>query len=78
MRTNIDLDEKLMRRAARLTSLNAEGEIVHHRSRTARELKDQERIWRYRGKLRWWGELDSVGAVRLVALGPLTASTSFV
>ena len=59
MRTNIDLDEALMRRAARLTSLKTKREIVHRGLELLVKLKEQERIRRYRGKLRWRGELDS-------------------
>jgi Arc/MetJ family transcription regulator len=59
MRTNIDLDEKLMRRAAKLTSLKTKREIVHRGVELLVRLKEQERIRRYRGKLRWRGDLDA-------------------
>jgi Arc/MetJ family transcription regulator len=59
MRTNIDLDEKLMRRAAKLTALKTKREIVHRGVELLVMLKEQERIRRYRGKLRWRGDLDS-------------------
>ncbi len=59
MRTNIDLDEKLMRRAAKLTSLKTKREIVHRGVELLVSLKEQERIRRYRGKLRWRGDLDA-------------------
>jgi Arc/MetJ family transcription regulator len=59
MRTNIDLDEKLMRRAAKLTTLKTKREIVHRGVELLVRLKEQERIRRYRGKLRWRGDLDA-------------------
>jgi Arc/MetJ family transcription regulator len=59
MRTNIDLDDKLMRRAAKLTSLKTKREIVHRGVELLVRLKEQERIRRYRGKLRWRGDLDA-------------------
>jgi Arc/MetJ family transcription regulator len=59
VRTNIDLDEALVRRAARLTSLKTKREIVHRGLELLVKLKEQERIRRYRGKLRWRGDLDS-------------------
>lgn len=59
VRTNIDLDEGLIRRAARLTSLKTKREIVHRGLELLVKLKEQERIRRYRGKLRWRGDLDS-------------------
>jgi hypothetical protein len=48
-----------MRRAARLTSLKTKREIVHRGLELLVKLKEQERIRRYRGKLRWRGDLDS-------------------
>ncbi len=59
MRTNIELDERLIRRAARLTSLKTKREIVHQGLELLVKLKEQERIRRYRGKLRWRGDLES-------------------
>ena len=59
MRTNIDLDEKLIRRAAKLTSLKTKREIVHRAVELLVRLKEQERIRPYRGKLRWRGDLHS-------------------
>lgn len=59
VRTNIDLDEDLIRRAARLTSLKTKRDIVHRGLELLVKLKEQERIRRYRGKLRWRGDLDS-------------------
>jgi len=59
MRTNIDIDEALMRRAARLTALKTKREIVHRGLEVLIRLKEQERIRRYRGKLRWRGDLDA-------------------
>jgi Arc/MetJ family transcription regulator len=57
MRTNIDIDDALIRRASRLTSLKTKREIVHAGLETLVRLKEQERIRRYRGKLRWTGDL---------------------
>ena len=57
MRTNIHLDEALVRRAAKLTGLKTKREIVHQGLETLVRLKEQERIRRYRGKLRWRGDL---------------------
>jgi len=59
MRTNIDLDDKLMRRAARLTSLKTKREIVHRGVELLVKLKEQERIRELRGKLRWRGDLGA-------------------
>jgi Arc/MetJ family transcription regulator len=57
MRTNIELDDKLIRRAERLTALKTKREIVHKGLELLVRLNEQERIRRYRGKLRWSGDL---------------------
>jgi len=59
MRTNIDIDDVLIRRAGRLTSLKTKREIVHRGLEVLVQLKEQEKIRRYRGKLRWRGDLDA-------------------
>jgi len=55
MRTTIRLDDLLIRRAARLTGLKSKREIVHEGLLTLVRLKEQEKIRRVRGKLRWTG-----------------------
>ena len=57
MRTNIHLDERLVRRAAQLTGLKTKRAIVHRSLELLVRLKEQEKIRRYRGKLRWRGDL---------------------
>jgi Arc/MetJ family transcription regulator len=59
MRTNIDIDERLMRRAKRLTALKTKRQVIHESLEVFVRLKEQERIRRYRGKLRWRGQLDA-------------------
>lgn len=59
MRTNIDIDERLMRRAKRLTALKTKRQVIHEGLEVLVRLKEQERIRRYRGKLRWRGKLDA-------------------
>jgi Arc/MetJ family transcription regulator len=59
MRTNIDIDERLMRRAKRLTALKTKRQVIHESLEVLVRLKEQERIRRYRGKLRWRGNLDA-------------------
>jgi Arc/MetJ family transcription regulator len=57
MRATIRLDDVLMWRAARLTGLKSKREIVHRGLEAPVRLKEQEKIRRYRGKLRWHGDL---------------------
>lgn len=51
MKVSIDIDEDLMRRARRLTGLRTKREVVQRALQTLVQLKEQERIRRYRGKL---------------------------
>lgn len=59
MRTNIDLDDDLIRRAQRVTALKTKREIVHKGVELLVRLTEQEKIRRYRGKLRWRGNLGA-------------------
>ena len=60
MRTNIVIDEKLMRETLRLTGLKTKREAVELGLRTIVRLRKQEDIRRFRGKLAWRGELDAM------------------
>ena len=60
MRTNIVIDDKLMRDALRATGLKTKREAVELGLRTLLRLRQQEQIRRYRGKLRWEGNLDGM------------------
>ncbi len=60
MRTNIVIDDKLMRDALRATGLTTKREAVELGLRTLLRLRQQEDIRRYRGKLDWQGDLDAM------------------
>lgn len=60
MRTNIVIDDKLMRDALRATGLRTKRETVEEGLRTLLRLKRQEEIRRFRGKLPWKGNLDAM------------------
>jgi Arc/MetJ family transcription regulator len=60
MRTNIVIDEKLMKETLRLTGLKTKREAVELGLRTIVRLRKQEEIRRFRGKLRWRGDLDAM------------------
>jgi len=60
MRTNIDIDEKLIEEARRVTGLSTKKAIVE---RALEELVRRERereVLRYFGKLKWEGDLDAM------------------
>lgn len=60
MRTNIVIDDKLMRDTLRATGLKTKREAVEEGLRTLLRLKRQEEIRRFRGKLEWKGDLSAM------------------
>lgn len=60
MRTNIVIDDKLMKQTLKLTGLRTKREVVELGLRTLVRLRQQEQIKHYRGKLPWQGDLDSM------------------
>ena len=64
MRTNIVIDDKLMRDALRATGLKTKREVVELGLRTLLRLNRQMEIRRLRGKLDWQGDLDTMRSDR--------------
>ena len=60
MRTNIVIDDDLIAEVLKLTGLKTKREAVEQGLQTLLRLKKQEQIRKYRGKLRWSGDLDSM------------------
>jgi len=60
MRTNILIDEKLLRETLRITGVRTKREAVELGLRTLVRLGKQARIRRLRGKVRWQGDLESM------------------
>jgi len=60
MRTNIVIDDKLMRDTLRATGLRTKREAVELGLRTLLRLKQQSEIRQLRGKLNWQGDLDAM------------------
>lgn len=60
MRTNIVIDDKLMKDALRATGLKTKREAVELGLRTLVQLRQQADIRNYRGKLHWEGDLDAM------------------
>ncbi len=58
MRTNIVIDDKLMADALKVTGARTKREVVEMGLRALVQLKQQERIRGFRGKLRWQGDLQ--------------------
>ena len=64
MRTNIVIDDNLMRDVLRSTGLKTKREAVELGLQTLVRLKAQEQIRKLRGKLAWEGDLDAMRSDR--------------
>ncbi len=60
MRTNIVIDEKLMEEALEATGAKTKREVVDLALRTIVQMKAQEKIREFRGKIKWEGDLDDM------------------
>ena len=60
MRTNIVIDDQLMRETLRATGLKTKREAVEEGLRTLLRLTRQSEIRHVRGKLHWKGDLDAM------------------
>jgi len=60
MRTNIVIDDRLMKRAMRACGAKTKREAVETALRLMVGLKQQEAIRRLRGKLKWEGDLEAM------------------
>lgn len=60
MRTNIVIDDELMRKVLEVTGLKTKREAVELGLKTLLQLKTEERIRSLRGKLTWEGDLDAM------------------
>lgn len=62
MRTNIVIDDELMDEALRVTGVKTKKELVELGLKTLIRLKRQETIKPLRGKLKWEGGPEDMGA----------------
>lgn len=60
MRTNIVIDDKLMRDTLRATGLKTKREVVELALRTLVKLKGQQKIKQLRGRIAWEGDLEAM------------------
>jgi len=58
MRTNIDIDDELMKEVLQATGVKTKKEAVELGLRALLRLRRQGEIRRFRGKLDWDGDLD--------------------
>jgi Arc/MetJ family transcription regulator len=60
MRTNIVIDDKLMRDALKATGLSTKREVVELGLRTLLRLREQAELRSLRGKVAWHGDLAAM------------------
>jgi Arc/MetJ family transcription regulator len=60
MRTTIVIDDRLMEQVIRATGATTKREVVERGLQTLIALKRQERIRRFRSKLNWNADLDTI------------------
>jgi Arc/MetJ family transcription regulator len=60
MRTNIEINDKLMTNTLKATGLKTKREVVEMGLETLLRLKRQEKAKKLRGKLHWEGDLDAM------------------
>ncbi len=60
MRTNIDIDDKLLSEAMKATGASTKRGVVELGLASLVSLKRQERVKKYRGKLKWEGDLNQM------------------
>lgn len=64
-RTNIDIDDRLIRRARRLTGLKTKKSVVHRALETLVRTEDRKGILRYYGSGIWKGDLKAMRRSRV-------------
>jgi Arc/MetJ family transcription regulator len=60
MRTNVVIDDELMESALRVSGLRTKKDAIEEGLKLLVQLKSQESIMRFRGKLKWSGSLDEM------------------
>jgi Arc/MetJ family transcription regulator len=65
MRTNIVIDEKLIREAMKATGLKTKRAVVEAGLQALIQIKNQAHIRRWRGRVQWEGDLDEMRRSRI-------------
>ena len=66
MRTNIVIDEKLIREAMKATGLKTKRAVVEAGLQALVQIKSQADIRRWRGQVHWEGDLDEMRRSRVL------------
>jgi Arc/MetJ family transcription regulator len=60
VRTNVVIDDQLMNNAQKLSGLRTKKDTIEAGLKLLVELKQQEKVKSFRGKLKWTGDLDEM------------------
>jgi len=60
VRTNVVLDEKLVREAMKLTGITTKRAVIEEALRRLVQIGKQQRIWELFGTVEWEGDLDEM------------------
>jgi Arc/MetJ family transcription regulator len=60
MRTNIEIDDKLMKDALKATGVKTKREAVELGLKTLIQLRAQEKVRQLKGKITWEGDLNAM------------------
>lgn len=60
MRTNVVIDDELMKSALKASGLKTKKDAIEKGLKLLVQMKEQERAKSFRGKLRWTGDLDKM------------------
>ena len=66
MRTNIDIDDRLMRQALRASGLTTKRAVVDEALKLLVQTRSQAGIRKLRGRIRWEGDLEASRTTRSV------------
>ena len=64
MRTNIDIDDGLMKKAMKTTGIGTKKGVVEYALKEVVSLGKRRVLAEYRGKLSWKGDLDAMRSTR--------------
>lgn len=69
MRTNIILDDDLVKKAQELTGIKTKRGVVHEALNTLVRLRSQKKVSALRGRIRWDGDLNKLREGRFHDIG---------
>ncbi len=63
MRTNIDIDDKLLKEAMKYAKLSSKKELINHALDEYIRLQKRKKLMSLKGKITWEGNLDEMRSI---------------